>query len=476
VNRRWLVLLVTSLAIYMVFLDGTIANIAFPAIRRSFPTASLATLSWVLNAYSLVFASLLLSSGRVADLVGRRRVFFAGLLVFCTGSAACGAAPTDGVLIAARALQAIGASLMLPSSLALVLAEFPPAMRATAVGVWGAVGAVAAASGPSLGGVIVDRIDWRWAFYVNVPIGLVAWLAGRRLLHEARDESATRWPDAVGVVLVTVAVGALSLGIVEGTDWGWGDPRIVSAFVLAAILVPVVVLRAARHPAPVIDLALFRVRSFAVANVGTILFATAFSAMLLAGVLFLTTVWRYSILEAGLAVSPGPLFAAAFAPPAGRLADRFGHRAVLVPGALVFALGMALYLTRVTPVPDYLGTWLPAACVSGIGVGLTLPTLGSSAAASLSPARFGAGSAVSNTSRQVGTVLGVSLLVVLLGDVSGRTALAAFQRGWTMMLLLAIATALVCLAMGRTQAATRSPSPPAGEEGRPRPGGAMPFS
>ncbi|TMC09086.1 MAG: MFS transporter [Chloroflexi bacterium] len=157
--------------------------------------------------------------------------------------------------------------------------------------------------------------------------------------------------------------------------------------------------------------------------------------------------------QAGLAVSPGPLFAAAFAPPAGRLADRFGHRAVLVPGALVFALGIGLYLTRVTTVPDYVGTWLLAACVTGIGVGLTLPTLGSSAAASLPPARFAAGSAVSNTSRQVGTVLGISFLVVLLGDVTGRTALAAFQRGWTMMLVLAAATSLICVVMGRTRAA-----------------------
>jgi EmrB/QacA subfamily drug resistance transporter len=453
VSRRWLVLLVTSLAVYMVFLDGTIANIAFPAIRRSFPTASLATLSWVLNAYSIVFASLLLSSGRIADLVGRRRVFFLGLLVFCAGSAACGAAPTDGVLIGARAAQAVGASLMLPASLALVLAEFPPTMRATAVGVWGAVGAVAAASGPSLGGLIVDRVDWRWVFYVNLPIGVVAWLAGRRLLREARDESATRWPDAVGVVLVTLAVGALSLGIVQGTDWGWGDPRIVGAFAAAAVLVPLVVLRAARHPAPVIDLALFRVRSFAVANVATVLFATAFSAMLLSGVLFLTGVWHYSILEAGLAVSPGPLFAAAFAPPAGRLADRFGHRAVLVPGALVFALGIGLYLTRVTLAPDYVGTWLLAACVTGIGVGLTLPTLGSSAAASLPAARFGSGSAVSNTARQVGFVLGVSLLVVVLGDVTRGGALAAFQRGWTLMLALALATGAVCVVMGRTRVA-----------------------
>ncbi|HYW25838.1 MAG TPA: DHA2 family efflux MFS transporter permease subunit [Terriglobales bacterium] len=450
-NRRWLVLLVTSLGVYMVFLDGTIVNIAFPAIRHSFPGASLATLSWVLNAYSIVFASLLLASGRVADLVGRRRVFYVGMLVFCAGSALCGAAPTDGVLIAARAVQAIGAALMLPASLALVLAEFPSSMRATAVGVWGAVGAVAAASGPSLGGLIVDRVDWRWVFYVNIPVGIVAWLAGRRLLREARDESATRWPDAVGVALVTLAVGALSLAIVQGTDWGWGDPRIVAAFVTAAVLVPVVVLRAARHPAPVLDLALFRVRSFAVANVATVLFATAFSAMLLSGVLFLTGVWHYSILQAGLAVSPGPLFAAAFAPPAGRLADRFGHRAVLVPGALVFALGIALYLTRVTVVPDYVGTWLVAACITGMGVGLTLPTLGSSAAASLPATRFAAGSAVSNTSRQLGTVLGVSLLVVVLGSITPGTALAAFQRGWTLMLALAAATALVCVVMGSTR-------------------------
>ncbi|HXM53772.1 MAG TPA: DHA2 family efflux MFS transporter permease subunit [Candidatus Dormibacteraeota bacterium] len=461
-SRRWLVLLVVSAGSFMVFLDGTIVNITFPAIRRTFPDASIATLSWVLNAYTIVFASLLLTSGRVADLVGRRRVFFLGMLVFLAGSALSGAAPTDSVLIAARAVQAIGASLILPTSVALILAEFPATMRATAVGIWGGIGAVAAASGPSLGGIITYQIDWRWAFYVNLPIGLAVWLIGRRLLREARDETATGWPDALGVALVTIAVGALSLGIVEGTDWGWTDPRIVGAFALTAVLAPIVVLRAARHSSPVIDLSLFRVRSFAVANLANVIFATAFTSMLLAGVLYLTSVWHFSILIAGLGSSPGPLFAAAFAPIAGRLADRFGHRAVLVPGAIIFSIGIVLFLTRVTTTPDYFRVWLVAACFTGTGVGLTLPTLGSAAAASLPPRRFAAGSAVSNTSRQVGSVLGISILVVILGDVTRHATLAAFRRGWLMMLGLSLTTAIVCATMGRTQGATAAaaPAPP----------------
>jgi EmrB/QacA subfamily drug resistance transporter len=452
-SRRRTLIIIGALLLGMLLaaLDQTIVATALPTIAGDLH--GLSHLSWVVTAYLLASTVSTPLWGKLGDLYGRKVFFEAAIVIFLIGSALCGLAHSILILIVFRAVQGIGGGGLLTGAQTIVADVVPARDRGRYQGLFGSVFGVTSVIGPLIGGFFVDNLSWRWVFYVNLPIGIVAWLAGRRLLREARDESATRWPDAVGVVLVTLAVGALSLGIVQGTDWGWGDPRIVGAFAAAAVLVPLVVLRAARHPAPVIDLALFRVRSFAVANVATVLFATAFSAMLLSGVLFLTGVWHYSILQAGLAVSPGPLFAAAFAPPAGRLADRFGHRAVLVPGALVFALGIGLYLTRVTLAPDYVGTWLLAACVTGIGVGLTLPTLGSSAAASLPAARFGSGSAVSNTARQVGFVLGVSLLVVVLGDVTRGGALAAFQRGWTLMLALALATGAVCVVMGRTRVA-----------------------
>lgn len=448
--HRWKVLSVTSLAVFMVFLDATIVNVAFPSIHRSFPSTSQASLSWVLNAYSIVFAALLLASGRIADVSGRRRVFFAGLGVFTVGSILCGLAPTALVLDASRALQAGGAAMLLPASLALLLPEFPLSMRATAVGIWGAVGAVAAASGPPLGALIIQSGGWRWAFLVKAPVGLLGWLFGRRVLVESRDPTATHWPDPVGIVLLTAGMGLLALGIVEGSDWGWNDARIVLSFAGAGLILPLSVWRSATHRAPVIPLALFRVRSFSLANVATVSFNAAFAAMILAGVLFLNGVWHYSILRTGLAVTPGPVMAAVFAPVAGRLADRFGHRVVLVPGALVFAAAMLLFRARVGLHPDYLADWLPAALLSGAGVGLTLPTLGSAAAAALPPERFGAGSAVASTARQIGTVLGVSLLIALLGTPGPGGALAAFDRVWAFAGICAVGTSAICLGLGMT--------------------------
>ena len=448
--HRWKVLSVTSLAVFMVFLDGTIVNIAFPSIHQSFPTTSQASLSWVLNAYNIVFAALLLASGRIADLSGRRRVFYIGLGVFTVGSVLCGLATSTLVLDVSRAFQAVGAALLLPASLALLLPEFPLSMRATAVGIWGAVGAVAAASGPPLGALIVQSAGWRWAFLVNAPVGLIAWLLGRRVLVESRDPTARGWPDPVGIALLTAGMGLLALGIVEGSGWGWSDPRIIGSFAGAAVILPLSIWRAATHPTPVIPLALFRVRSFSVANVAVVSFGAAFAAMLLAGVLFLTGVWHYSILRTGLAVMPGPLMAAVFAPVAGRLADRFGHRVVLVPGALIFGAAMLLFRARVGLHPDYLGAWLPAAVLSGIGVGLTLPTLGSAAAASLPPERFGTGSAVSSTSRQIGFILGVSVLIALLGTPDRGNVLATFDGAWAFAGACAGAASLVCLGLGVT--------------------------
>src|SRR5690349_4202007 len=267
-DRRWKVLLVTAVAVFMAFLDVTIVNVAFPSIRSAFPSASLASLSWVLNAYNIVFAALLVPAGRLADLLGRRRLFFAGLFVFVVASALCGLAPSAPALVAARVLQAAGAAVLVPTSLGLLLPEFPIEQRATATALWGAVGGVAAATGPSLGGLLISWGDWRLVFFVNLVLGVAAWVPARRLLRETRDPDRGAVPDALGIALLAGGVGAVSLAIVEAPDWGWGSARFIGTLVLAAALLGGFVWRSAVHAHPVLELALFRVRSFAVACAG----------------------------------------------------------------------------------------------------------------------------------------------------------------------------------------------------------------
>jgi EmrB/QacA subfamily drug resistance transporter len=449
--RRWQVLLVTAVAVFMTFLDVTIVNIAFPDIRASFPDSSLGRLSWILNAYSIVFAATLVPAGRLADRFGRRRFFFLGVLVFLAASVVCGAAGSVELLVAGRAVQAVGGAMLVPASLGLLLPEFPLERRATATALWGATGAIAAAAGPSLGGVLVDWQGWRAVFFVNLLIGLPALIPARRLLRESRDPQAV-FPDALGALLLAAGVGALALGIVEGPQWHWGSARIVGAFAAAAVLLTGFIWRSARHRAPVIELSLFRVRSFAVANTASFVFASGFFALLLCGVLFLTGVWHYSILRAGVALTPGPLMAAIAAPIGGRLSDRFGQRVVGVPGALLFGSGALLFALETGLRPAYLSEYLPANMLTGAGVGLTFAAFGSAAVAELPRNRYATGGAINNCIRQIGAVFGISTLIVLLGTPTPETALHLFHRAWAIIALTGAVAAVAGLFLGRVRA------------------------
>jgi EmrB/QacA subfamily drug resistance transporter len=449
--RRWQVLLVTAVAVFMSFLDVTIVNIAFPDIRASFPDSSLSRLSWILNAYSIVFAAALVPAGRLADRFGRRRFFFIGVLVFLAASVACGAAPSVVFLIAARAVQALGGAMLVPASLGLLLPEFPLERRATATALWGATGAVAAATGPSLGGVLVEWQGWRSVFFVNLLIGLPALVPARRLLRENREPQ-TAFPDALGALLLAAGVGLLALGIVQGPDWGWNSPRIVGAFVASAAILALFLLRSSRHPAPVVELSLFRVRSFAVANAGGFVFASGFFALLLCNVLFLTGVWHYSVLRAGVALTPGPLMAALAAPIGGRLSDRFGQRVVAVPGSLAFGTGALLFALLTGTEPSYASEFLPANILTGLGVGLTFAAFGSAAVAELPRNRYATGGAINNCIRQIGAVVGVSTLIVVLGTPTAENALHLFHQAWALIALTAAAAAVAGIALGRVHA------------------------
>ena len=251
------------------------------------------------------------------------------------------------MLIGARVIQAAGAALLVPTSLGLLLPEFPPERRASATALWGAIGGVAAATGPSLGGLLIEWTDWRLVFFVNLALGAAAVVPARRLLRETRDPDRGAVPDALGILLLAGGVGALSLGIVEAPDWGWGSLRVLAAFVGGFVLLALFIWRSVAHPHPVLELSLFRVRSFAAACAGVGVFALGFYAVLLANILFLTSVWGYSILQAGFAVTPGPLMAATSSALAGRMIDRFGQRVSAVPGGLLFASGCVLFAVGV---------------------------------------------------------------------------------------------------------------------------------
>jgi EmrB/QacA subfamily drug resistance transporter len=440
-----LVFVVTALGAFMASLDLSIVNVAFPALERSFPLDSRATLAWVITGYSIVFGSLLVIAGRTADRQGLRRVFFFGLAVFCAGSAVCGVAPSVEILVLGRLVQGVGAAAILPSSLGLLLGGFPAERRSQMVAMWGGVGALAVATGPSLGAVLITVGGWRWAFFVNLPVGLVAWLAGRRVLAGSKPADTGPPPDYLGVVLLTVALACLVLGVSEGPSWGWSSSRVVASLAGAVVLGAAFLVRSARHRQPVVDLTLFRSRSFSVANAATLLYTMGFFAMLLGNILFLTSVWHYSILLAGLAVTPGPLVVAVVAGPAGKLAGRVGFRTVLLGGFTVFVAGLSWYALRVGVEPDYLSVWLPGTLITGLGIGLTFPVLSATAVSSLHQAHFALGSAVNQTARQIGGAVGVAVLVVVLGAPrTAEAALSDFHHLWWYAAGMAALSGLAC--------------------------------
>jgi NTE family protein len=444
----------TCLGAFVAFLDVTIVNIAFPDIARSFQGTDIADLSWVLNAYNVVFAALLVVAGRIADLVGRRRLYAGGLALFTLASAWCAAAGSAEELIAARVLQAVGAAGVVPASLALLLPLFPAGRRVAAVAVWTATAAVASGVGPSLGGALIDAWGWRAVFLVNVPLGVVAVPLAVRLLAEQR-ETGGRMPDLIGTALLAGAVGALALGIVQGETWGWTGARVLGCFAAALVLGLLAARRVVRHPSPIVEPELVRERSFAAANAATLVLSAAFYAAILCNVLFLTTVWRLSVLEAGLAVTPAPIVAVIAAGLAPRIAARFGERAVVAPGALLLAAGVAWFALQTGATTQFVAEWLPGMVLVGAGVGLAFPALGNAALEAVPDARLGTATAVNATARQIGAVVGIAILVAILGD-AGAVDAAAFDRGWTFCAALAAVVAGAALATGR-----RRPGPAA---------------
>ena len=459
-----LVLVIVCAGVVLASLDLFIVNVALPAIGRDLHTANLADLSWVLNAYAIVYAALLVLFGRLAESRRRENAFLLGVVVFTAASAACGAATDLTMLIVFRVVQAAGAALLTPASLSLVLATAAPERRHGAVRAWSAIGGLAAALGPVVGGLLV-ALSWRWVFFVNVPIGLLAIAVGWRRLPTVPGHPVAR-PDAFSAVLVTAGVSALTLGLVKGGDWGWGSAATIGTLAGSAVLIAGFALHCTRHRNPLIDGKLFRVRAFTGSSIVSLVFSIAFGAMLLSRVLYAQDVWHWSALLTGLSIAPGPVMVPLVSfGLAGRLIARFGPGPVIAAGCTVFAAGCVWWAASVTIGVDYAGDMLGGIILTGIGVGLTLPTFIATGAAALPAHAFATGSAVVNMLRQVGLAIGVAVLIAVIGTPRGPAAtLSAYRHGWEMMALASL-LAGVCggLLLRRRASAADEVSDPAAD-------------
>jgi EmrB/QacA subfamily drug resistance transporter len=426
------VLAIVCAGMVLANLDLFIVNVALPSMAHDFGDASLEDLSWVLNGYAIVYAALLVFLGRIAERYKRNNSFLVGIAIFTAASAACSAANTVETLVAFRLVQAAGAALMTPTSLALLLASYPPEGRGGAVRTWTAIGGLASALGPVVGGLLLIA-SWRWIFIVNVPIGLAGLLIGWWKLPEVPGHDVPR-PDALGAVLVTVGVGALTFGLVKTGDWGWHSMGVISSIVIAAVLLASFVIHCRHSKNPLVEPKLFKVKTFTGGALVMAPFAMAFGAMLLSIVLWEQGTWGWSALKTGLAIAPGPLLVPAVSlTVAGRLIKRYGAANVVAAGIACFTAGGVWWAMAASPEPSYL-TVVGGMMLIGVGVGLTLPTVMGAASGSLPPSSFATGGGVINMIRQTGMAIGVAVLVAIVGTPGSMAErVTAFQNAWWAM-------------------------------------------
>jgi EmrB/QacA subfamily drug resistance transporter len=393
--------------LFMVMLDNTVVNVALPSIQREL-SAGVSGLALVLDAYILVFASLLLTAGSLGDRFGRRRVFRAGLVVFTLSSALCGLAPTLAALVGGRALQAVGGAALLPSSLAILTATFPdPRERVQAIGLWSGVSAMALAAGPVVGGLLTDGLGWRWVFYVNLPVGVAAFLVAGRVVRESRNPAASRL-DLPGLLLGSLGLGAVTLGLIEGNQRGWGSAPIVALLAAGVALLVAFVAVEGHRPKPMLALRFFRDAAFSSANVVVLLAGFALLGFVFFNTLYFQAVQGWSPLQAGLRTLPNTLAVVVTAPLAGRLASRYGYRVPVVTGLLLAGAAL-LALTGIRAGTPYAELWWKLAML-GAGLGLSISPATAAGVAAMPGAQAGVASAVITTSRQVGGALGVAVL------------------------------------------------------------------
>jgi len=414
-TNPWLVLVVLTTGFFMILLDTTIVNVAIPSMSAGLNT-TLDQILWVLNAYILVYAVLLITAGRLGDLFGQRTLFAIGLFVFTLASALCGLSQNVGELIAARILQGVGGALLTPQTLSIITSLFPPERRGAAFGVWGGVAGLATLAGPTVGGAIITYIDWRWIFFINVPIGIAALVATFLIIPDLRPGRHHGW-DIVGVILTTAGLFGIVFGLIEGQRYSWGEyafgvtiPEIIAA---GAALIVIFVIWERFQAEPLVPLSLFADRNFAVANWIAAAISFGMLSLFLPITIYLQSVRGFSALTAGLTLAPMSLTSMLFAPFAGRMADRFGGKYILTTGITLFAIGFSIFTYVAGPDSNWL-TFLVPAVIAGAGMGMTFAPMTTVAMRNISPRIAGAASGVLNTTRQLGAAIGSAVVGALL--------------------------------------------------------------
>jgi EmrB/QacA subfamily drug resistance transporter len=416
-NRRWWALGAMCFALFMIMLDNTVVNVALPSIQRGLH-ASTASLEWTVNAYTLSFAVLLVTGGRLGDLFGRRRVFLAGVIVFALSSGAIGFSPSDTWLVGWRAVQGAGAALMMPATLSIITNAFPPAERGKAIGTWAGVSAMALAIGPVVGGFLVESVSWQSIFFLNLPVAAGAIVITLFAVRESRDETVERTVDVPGVLTLTIGLAALVLALVEGNSWHWGSARelVLYAVALAGLASFAVVER--RRRAPMVDFSFFRSRTFLGANIVAFIVSFAMLAMFFFLALYLQNIRHYSPLQAGLRFLPSTLMIVLIAPIAGRLADRIGPRPLITFGLLSVS-GALFWQSHLTVSSGY-GTLLPGLVLMGIGMAFVMSPMSTAAMNSVEQTKAGVASGILSMSRMVGGTFGVAVLGAMVSTL-GRS-------------------------------------------------------
>ncbi|MEO5634750.1 DHA2 family efflux MFS transporter permease subunit [Gaiella sp.] len=422
-RRKWIALLLLCMVQFMVVLDIAIVNVALPSIKIDLGFSQ-ANLQWVISAYSLVFGGFLLLGGRLADLLGRRRVFMVGLVIFSVGSLLCGLSWSEGSLIAARALQGLGAATISPAALSILTTMFREGReRNIALGAWGAVGGVGAAAGVLLGGVLVDLLAWPWIFYVNVPVGIISLIVAPMLLPESKDESRSSF-DVLGAVLVTSGLSILVLAITKGNDWGWSSGRTIGVFAVSAVLLIGFIAQESRARHPLMPFSIFRLQTLAAANIVMFIMGTALFSMFLILTLYMQQVLFFSPLKTGIGYIAVAGTAIIWANVAALAVTRVGVKPTLVTGMAVMTVGLVLF-TQISADGSYWKNLFPGFLVIGFGMPFAFVSLTIAALAGTKPDEAGLASGLINTTQQIGGAVGIAIL----STVATSTTSSAVEAG-----------------------------------------------
>ena len=439
-NKKWWTLAAVSFGLFMIMLDNTVVNVALPSIQRDLGVG-LSELEWIVSGYALTFAALMLIGGKLADAYGRRLIFVLGIVVFTLASLLCGLATSGDMLIAARILQGAGAAMMNPATLSIIAATFPPRQRGAAIGIWAGVSALALAIGPLVGGLLTEHASWNWIFFVNVPVGILGIFASFLLIDESRDPTHERL-DLPGLATSAIGLFALTYGLIEANTYGWGSARIVGSFVLSAVALVAFVLLERHQRAPMLDLTLFRNRTYVGANLVTLLVALAMFGVFFFVSLFVQNVLGYSAVQAGASFLPMTVLVIIVAPIAGRVSDRYGSRGLMTTGMLLLACQL-LYFSQLDQTATF-WTLLPGLVLGGVGMSMTMTPSAAAATRAVPVEKAGVGSAVLNACRQVGGSVGIALMgAIMAAQLTDPPTTASFLRGFEHALLTAAGIAFV---------------------------------